>query len=355
MHKSPTNSGAKQRILALDYLRGFFIIVIIVDHLWRWPNLFATISGRGELWASAAEGFVIISGLLVGYVRGYKNRKLPLLTVSRKLVSRGVMLYLWMIITSVALVSASWNLTFKGNMAYIPINPGDWNTLFTSILRTDYVHTLTHFLYLYAIFLVLSPLVIWLLRRSRPIVVALFSTLMWAWGYTHGIEWMQWQFLFFIPAIVGFYLDTLFEQYHMLSRTIRLVIRYGSIGIFFVTAAISASIILPTDPGTYQDTLFGRDPVTPATILISFTWFLGLLSLFQLILPFLRKWLGWLLLTFGERSLTAYILHTIPLVICQLLFAQSDNIWFNSLLAACSIVATWALLKIPYINRVIPR
>ena len=355
MKQTPAHSGAKRRILALDYLRGFFITVIIIDHLWRWPNLFSVVSGRGELWASAAEGFVIISGLLVGYVRGYKNRTQPLGTVSKKLITRGVMLYSWMIITSLALVSASWLLTFKGNMAYVPIPVGDWQTLITSILRTDYVHTLTHFLYLYAIFLVVSPLAIWMLRKNQGWGVGIISALLWAWGFWHGIEWMQWQILFFLPAIAGFYLDALFTIYYRLTTQIRKIIRFTSIGLMLVTVFLSAAIIMPHEPGTYQETLFGRDPVTPATILISFVWFMGLLSLFQLILPWLERWLGWLLLPFGERSLTAYILHTVPLVACQVVVAQSDNIWLNSTLTAICIVATWGILRIPGINRIIPR
>ena len=348
--KAPTS-----RILALDYLRGFFIIIIIVDHLWRWPSLFEYVSGRGELWASAAEGFVIISGLLVGYIRGYKNRKKPLGEVSKKLIIRGVMLYIWMLITTVALVGASWALNFKGDIAYIPIPKGHWNELILSALRFDYVHTLTHFLYLYAIFLVLSPLVIWLLRHGKAWVVAIISMLTWIYGVTKGVEWMQWQLLFFIPAITGFYLETLQARYQSLSKPFKRWLQFGSIGVMVVTVFISATIILPNPPGEYESTLFGRDPVTIATIITSFVWFIGLFSLFSLILPTLRKWLGWLLEAFGERSLTAYILHTIPLVLCQLIFVPFHNIWVNTLLGIGCILFTWGLLKIPYINKVIPR
>lgn len=356
MKQPPHNSGAKrQRIIALDYLRGFFIIVIIIDHLWRWPNIFSLISGRGELWASAAEGFVIISGLLVGYIRGYKNRNQPLKDVSKKLVSRGVLLYVWMIITSLVLVAASWLLNFKGNMAHIPIPVGDWQLLITSILRFDYVHTLTHFLYLYAIFLVASPAAIWLLRKNRAWIVAVLSTTVWLYGFWQGIEWMQWQVLFFLPSIAGYHFDTILERYHSLSKNARLAFRYGTIAVTLVSVTASAMIILPNEPGTYQETLFGRDPVTLPTILISFVWFVGLLNLFQVILPLLKRWLGWLMLPFGERSLTAYILHTIPLVVCQLLFAQTIDLWINSALTAGCIIATWALLKIPHINKIIPR
>jgi len=332
---SPTKV-VSSRILVLDYLRGFFIIVIISDHLWRWPNMFEFISGRGELWASAAEGFVIISGLLVGYIRGYKNQTKPLRSVSQKLISRGIMLYVWMIITTLVLVSASWLLDFEGSIAYVPITENHWGELIVSVLRLDYVHTLTHFLYLYAIFLVLAPGVIWLLRRGKAWIAIIISIIAWGLGVYYSLEWMQWQILFFLPAIVGFYFESLLAYYRKLTMRTRYAIRFGTIGVAAVT-------------------LFGRDPITLATVIISFIWFIGLLSLFQLLLPYLKRWLGWLLLTFGERSLTAYILHTIPLVFCSLLFIATDNFWMNSALAAACILFTWGLLKIPHINKIIPR
>lgn len=343
------------RILALDYLRGFFIVVIIVDHLWRWPNLFQFVSGRGELWASAAEGFVIISGLLVGYVRGYKNRQQPLKQVSGKLIRRGLTLYLWMIITTLALVGASWLLNFRGSMAYIPIPNFAWQQLITDTLSLTYVHSLTHFLYLYAIFLIISPVAIWLMRQGKAWVVIIASALAWWLGILLEIEWLQWQILFFVPSVAGYHLDSLFARYYQLQLTTRRTIRYSTIGLTLITVVVAMTIAFSYPPGEYESTLFGRDPVTLATVLTSFVWFVGLLSFTQLLLPYIEKWFGWLLSTFGRRSLTAYILHTVPVIICQLLFADSANLWFNTLLAIICIMTTWGLLKIPHINRFIPQ
>ena len=350
--KSP---AVLSRILALDYLRGFFIVVIIIDHLWRWPNLFQFVSGRGELWASAAEGFVIISGLLVGYVRGYKNRQQPLKQVSGKLIRRGLTLYLWMIITTLALVGTSWLLNFRGSMAHIPIPNFAWQQLITDTLSLTYVHSLTHFLYLYAIFLIISPAAIWLMRRGKAWAVIIASALAWWLGIFLEIEWLQWQILFFVPSVAGYHLDSLFTRYYQLRLTTRRTIRYSTIGLTLITVAIAMTIAFSYPPGEYESTLFGRDPVTLATILTSFAWFVGLLSFTQLLLPHIEKWLGWLLSTFGGRSLTAYILHTVPLIVCQLLFADSANLWFNTLLAIICIMTTWGLLKIPHINRFIPQ
>lgn len=347
--------AAVSRMLALDYLRGFFIVVIVIDHLWRWPNLFEYVSGRGELWASAAEGFVIISGLLVGYVRGYKNRDLPLKEVSKKLIKRGILLYVWMILTTIVLVAASWSLSFKGNLAYIPIPTNDWGTLLSSAVRLDYVHSLTHFLYLYAIFLVIAPLVIWLLRRSQAWIVIAGSLIVWLIGYLMPMEWMQWQILFFIPAVVGFYFETLRRRYQKLPVRHKQILSFGSIGLALVTIIISGIMILPSAPGTYEQTLFSRDPLTLARVGVAFVWFAGLFSLFEYGQKFIQKYLGWLFLPFGTRSLTAYIVHVIPLMACQLLIAETGNIWVNTLLAATCIILTWAIIKIPHINRVIPR
>lgn len=346
---------AASRLLALDYLRGFFIVVIIVDHLWRWPNLFQFVSGRGELWASAAEGFVIISGLLIGYIRGYKNRNLPLIDVSKKLVKRGLLLYLWMLITTLGIVAASWAFTYQGGLANIPYNTADWSSLIIGVLRLDFVHSLTHFLYLYAIFLVISPLVVWLLRRSLAWIVAIGAVGVWWLGIVTDTEWMQWQILFFIPAIAGFYLEPLRSAFNQLSSRTKNILTYGSIVITLVTIIIAGVIVFQFSPGAYTQTLFTREPVTLARVGISFVWFIGLFSLFQTYQGPIGRFLGWLLLPFGTKSLTAYIVHPIPLMLCSFFLGANDNFWFNTLLASSCILGVWAIIKIPHINRVIPR
>ncbi len=346
---------AKKRIDVFDYLRGFFIVIIVIDHLWRWPNVFQFVSGRGELWVSAAEGFVIISGLLVGYIRGYKNRHKPLKEVSATLIKRGLLLYLWMFITTFALVGMSWILHFKGSIAYVPEPNGDWLSLLTNVLRLDYVHSLTHFLYLYAIFLVLSPIVVWLLRLGKAWIVGIASLATWYLGFISHIEWLQWQILFFIPAIAGFYLETITVRVHQLNRRTRLSLQYGFISVTAMTLIISAIIILPTTPGLFEYTLFSRNPLTFERIILSFVWFIALISVFQMLMPQLKRYLGWLLGVFGGRSLTAYIVHIFPLMLCQLVISNTNNLWINSLLVAVCVMLTWAILKIPHINKVIPR
>src|SRR3982750_3905966 len=82
-----------QRILAFDLLRGFFLVVIMIDHIELYYNGWDILTGKGRLWVSAAEGFFFISGLLIGMM--YK-RRLPLgmKFIFKKMWTRAIQLYI---------------------------------------------------------------------------------------------------------------------------------------------------------------------------------------------------------------------------------------------------------------------
>ena len=347
--------AVSSRFLTLDYVRGFFIAFIVIDHLWRWPSLFEYMTGRGELWTSSAEGFIIISGLLVGYVRGHKNRREPFRVTSGKLIRRGIMLYVWAIITTIILAAVTWYFADRGAFAYVPYARYDWQSLIVGTFSLQYTHTLTHFLYLYALYLVASPLVVWMLRQGHGWLVALLSLGLWWVGYSHQIESLQWQILFFVPSIIGFWLDPLLARLASLSTLHRRLL-IGSVCFVAVGTFIwSAVTTLPLAPGTVHSTLFTREPLSLPTILISFVWFAAIVAAFSRFQPYIHRTLGWLLLPIGTRSLTAYILHSIPMMVCSILIVGALGFWANTFLTILCILVTWALVSIPHVNRVIPR
>lgn len=55
-------SSAYPRDLRLDLLRGYFIFVMIVDHLQTFPAWTMSLTGGNALWVSAAQGFVLAKG-----------------------------------------------------------------------------------------------------------------------------------------------------------------------------------------------------------------------------------------------------------------------------------------------------
>jgi hypothetical protein len=55
------------RDLRIDLLRGFFVVAMIIDHV-RGPSPLHLLTGGNRFYASAAEGFILTSGLVAGLV-----------------------------------------------------------------------------------------------------------------------------------------------------------------------------------------------------------------------------------------------------------------------------------------------
>src|SRR4051794_16997728 len=93
MRKSAATAKPSQRIAAFDILRGFFLLVILIDHIELYPSGFDLLTGRGRLMVSAAEGFFFMSGLLLGLV--YKRRiALGMRFIFKRMWGRALELYL---------------------------------------------------------------------------------------------------------------------------------------------------------------------------------------------------------------------------------------------------------------------
>jgi hypothetical protein len=316
-------------------------------------------SGKAMLWVTAAEGFVAISGLLVGYVRGYKNRHLPMKEVTIKLLRRAGLLYLWSIIGTVGYVAITWYVPLQGGYPYTPMPNGDWAELLAQTVTLRYTYVWVHFLALYAIFLAFSPIAVWLLRRNLAWVVGVTSLGLLALGWLVNSEALQWQFLFFIPSIIGYYLEPIQKWWRSLNRNKQLRIAATTVGLTAVTIATSV-IFTYFEPATVafgayiNDLLFGKDSMSLLRALTAFLWFTGYLFVFYKYRRSIRYGLSWLLIPFGTRSLTAYILHGVSLCIISFFTVQSGNVWVNTILGVISVLIVWGLIKIPFVRKVVP-
>jgi hypothetical protein len=343
----------------LDQLRGFFIVTIIIDHLSRFPSLFAILSGKGILWVTAAEGFVSISGLLVGYVRGYKNRNEPFADVSMKLVHRGILLYVWSLIASIAYVAIIWYIHFPGGAPSTPMPKGDWVEFLIELVTMRYTWVWVHFLTLYAVFLVAAPIAVWFFRRNQAWVVGVLSFILLAIGWATKSEMLQWQFLFFIPSIIGFHLQSIIDWWRKLKRSTQITIAVTTVAMTVIT--IATSVIFTYYDQAFEhfansvsDVIFAKDSVSLARTALALLWFTGYMFVFYKFRHFIRKTFNWLLIPVGTRSLTAYILHGIALCAVSFFTASGSNFWINTFLGIIAIMITWGLLKIPFVRRVIP-
>lgn len=353
---------ASGRLLALDYLRGFFIVVIIIDHMWRFPSLGALLSGQAKLWVTAAEGFVIISGFLIGYIRGYKGLRLPFSVIARTLALRSLMLYGWLVIASLTYVWIEWSGVVH-SMPYTPTAVGgvhDWHSTLTSIMTFEHPHTWVHFLYLYAIFLAISIPVVWLFRHKLSWVIALGSLLLYWVGLVNNVEWFKWQIIFFLPSIAGFYFETIQSWWRTIgNRNRRMISSYVTL---FALCTVLASIlvafipsVLPAPAVEGLGRVFMTAAFSPLRVIVALLWFTALALLFQQLTPWLKHHTFGVLEYIGTHSLTAYISHGLIICLVNLLLPDSTSIIVNTLYNLVAILAVYYFIRLPIVRKVLPR
>lgn len=364
-----------RRIYELDLLRGFFIVVIILDHLQFWPSPLQYITGQGKLWVSAAEGFFLISGLLIGYLRIYKAWSVPLHDIAQKLASRALLLYLWCVGITFAVVGLT--VLLPGNDGLLPKLP-DYTQVTSlpvyiwSVVSTQYVSDWIYFLRLYTIMLLITPVFIWLIRKGWWYVALGLSLGVYAISLTFGINEgaMQWQILFFGAAFVGWKFETILAwlrahqtlRNELIISLITLTIATMVASYFFVhgwgiVEAPSTSISRDAYVSIRAniDPLFSNNPMVPLRIGLAFVWFFGLLALFHVAKRPLQRWVGWLLLPFGQQSLSIYCLQAIVLTIFLSFVTVTTHFWLNGLVGMAVVVAIWAIMRIPLVQRLLPK
>ena len=173
-------ADAGQRDLRLDLLRGFFVIAMLIDHLGGASWLYA-VTGGNRFYVSAAEGFVLLSGLVMGLVYRRLIERDGLGAATRRAVLRAATLYSTAVALTLAfrvassLAGASW------------AEPGGDLLAFARdaiTLRQSYY--LADVLMLYAVLVLAAPLALALLAHGRTGLLLGASVGVWA-AYQAGL------------------------------------------------------------------------------------------------------------------------------------------------------------------------
>jgi hypothetical protein len=322
----------RPRLGSIDLLRGFFIFVMIVDHVARFPNVYDLLSGRDSLWFSAAEGFVTISGLLVGYIYTHKILIQPTLVVKR-LYRRALVLYISVISLALFFMAYSHFILHEGN--FVQGSNSLFGLLF-QLATLQYSYGWAEFLTHYVIFLLLAPLGLYLIAKKHSILLLLLSCLVWAvnlWnsdGQTRYEFTASWQFLFFIGMVVGAHLLSVnaWVRSHISKLNIQRLkyILWGvALLLFILNSFLSYGINLISDLfpsiSLFSETVhkiwtplnenffsWWTDKATaaPLRILFGVVMFWALFTFFNRFATQIHKYTNGVFLTLGRQPLFAY-------------------------------------------------
>lgn len=241
-----TTPARLKRDITIDILRGFFLFVIIVDHLGSFPSIFEPITGGGRLLVSAAEGFFFLSGLLVGRLRGNDVRNGRVRKANMWLIHRATVLYIVSIILTLGFTLIARQLHYSPRVT-LGVSHASWVWTTLRALTLQYSFGLSDMLPLYALYLLISIGVLYLLGKGRWRLVLTLSAGIWFLSYFAPgtlrpvgtyFSATSWQLLFFGGMVLGFHNDAVQEWWSGIGAQLRLRI------LGFLTAAAGIGIAL---------------------------------------------------------------------------------------------------------------
>ena len=377
------SSSPKRRIVALDLMRGYFILIIASIHLAYYPSFFGAFDGRGQLWVSEAEGFFFISGLLIGIIRRSDIEKLGLWFGIERMLSRGKKLYFAAIILSfiyLLLAVLSHTVGISGAKDGFDFDDKVINII-GRVISLKYSYGWADFLGYYAAFMFMAPLVLTLLYKRLWWVVGIVSltlySMRWAGDYGAYNPLMQWQVYFFMGSIIGYYWSELSTKVLSMKQSVRAAVAKTSMALSASTVALSAvAVLTPAAYATHSvptgkigqlvgniknastnsvyDSLFLHGRIGLLRPLVALVVFAGLFTFVLTYEAQIMKRAGKLLLPLGQNSLYVYILQSICLFVIPF-FIKPGNFWVNSLIEIGVIGLIWLSVKRRLLFQIIPR
>ena len=337
----------RERILALDLLRGTFLIVIVSTHIAWHPSLLTFVGGGGLLFASAAEGFFTISGLLVGYLYGPRILK-DTKKIFIKIWKRAALLYI--LATFFTLLYTAWAILEPNSVAYQNLYSRGPLRFFVDTLTLRYAFGWAEFLNRYAMFMLFAPFAVWLVAKGRAWIVALLSFAVWFFlrETERFLPFSSWQLVFMFGIILGYYLPHIEEWFLNMSRKrqrnifITICTVAGVTYILSMLLFVVAPLVLSAgDPILYfQNQLvpyFDKNHLAPARVAIGIIWFAALYLTYRRFEKQISHYTHGVLEVFGKQSLFVYCFYAFLLFIIDIYFVPPPNssIIANTLVTLC--------------------
>ncbi len=374
LHPDWAYAAADKRDLRLDLLRGFAVFAMIVDH-WGGSSWLYGITGGDTFFVSAAEGFIFISGLIVGMVYGGIALKDGIQAAQSKALHRALTLY--KLTVALTLLFAVFSLFFNLPWAK-DLHIGDAPTFIFNVVMLRQVMYLTDIPLIYTILMLAAPLALWLLAsgRTRWLVggsVALWvaaqlssapAQLPWPIAGEGAFNLAAWQLLFFVAMAIGYHRDVLARAFSRVPRVPYMVLM-GAVSLWFVqlyqTDGAFLALLSPgMDTHAFLLQFFLKSALAPGRLIAIFFFFqFAYLTLTVLWRP-IQVALGWFLLPLGQTALYGYTMHIalIGLFTMALPHLPSDVTTLrglNTSLQLLAVLVIWAMVQRKFLFKVVPR
>ena len=333
---------------------------MVVDHLGGASFLYP-LTGGNTFFVSAAEGFIFLSGLMVGLIYGRRIERDGLATIQLRLLRRALTLYA----VTLGLTFIFVGLSRLAGMPWLqdvePLTP----QLAVALITLHHTYYLVDVMLLYTLLLAVSPLALLLLHTRHTLWLVLLSIGLWAahlaYSEQASVPWeivnnetfrvSAWQLWFFVGMTAGYHWDGIRAR----LQRVPLVPAFAMLSI-----AALAFVALHLVAGSEVAPLFDKHYAAPGR-LVAFAVFFPLfyLALTLAWRPIARV-AGWLLLPFGQNALYVYAMHLFAIFFAALVLPyvpgfDRNNAVLNGLVQIVAVLAIWLLVKRQVLFDVMPR
>ncbi len=375
-----SDDAAERRDLRVDLLRGFCIFAMVVDHFGGESWLYA-LTGGNRFYVSAAEGFIFISGFVMGQAYRRKCDRSGLVAAMSDALIRARTLYF-----------ATVALTLIFSILYLYTDIQLWTgrdfglgidsltEIAIGALTLHYTYHGTDILAMYTLLILVAPFILLLLSVGNWRWVLGVSWLWWLayqvypeeasipWYIRHGENFpiAAWQVLFITGYVLGFHRDGLA---HWLTHFRRMRVFLVALGVSMTLGLISlawaafngASFpFFDIDPSALEETFF-KVPLRPwRLVAFASVAIVAYTAATYLWLP-IKRVLGWLMLPLGQAALYSYIVHFFLILLvfnlspwlASLPWEPSESV-FTPLLQISVVMLLWALVRRRVLWGIIP-
>ena len=313
------------------------------------------LTGGTVYYASAAEAFYLISGVTLGLIAARESAS----DSTRRVLTRAFHLYR----TSLMLSFFFGAIAFFSSLAYFGRWSFDQTSIFSYVFRTLTLRSETGgagILVLYVLFMLVTPLALWLFRLRLVWVVLGLSVVVYAFSqlvpdinsrlpfavYFHVLPW---QILFFGGLALGFHRSNLI-RFFAARPGLRTFLEVGTIALasVFLLIHVTGYVVWPELAALIKPT----ELLPPARLALAMLSMLAAYILCSWLWQPLHAGLGWLLEPLGRASLWSFSMHFFAILLIwnvpwfrESEFRESGGswLWFWQALA---VLLVWASLRL---------
>jgi len=353
-------TGGK-RDLRLDLLRGFAVLAMVADHIGGERSWLYAFTGGDRFFVSVAEGFVFISGLLMGMIYAQVVARHGLGAALMKCLHRAWTLYLLTITLTLTFAALSQQM----GLAWAPqVTASAWLDFIISVLTLHHTFHLTDILLLYTLLVLAAVPVLVLLTSGYTRIVLVGSWGLWGlwqlapqhaqflWPIADNrvFNFSAWQVLFITAMVIGYHRQRLVQHLAYLPQHVVLGL---SGAVIAATLALYTWDLYPllARHAVPVDLLFGKVDLRLGRLLVFASFFSFAFTLLTVAWVPISRALRWLLLPLGQNALTAYALHLFVVAfLCKvspwITGAMPATAVQNTLLQTVGIMGIWAVIKL---------